>query len=224
MRGFDPVDAAAMSCRDWIIGVINTPGGLDKLDVPRLPTIKIVSEIDARMQTLSADMDGAERNRRFALLLYTADGVFYERFNKALRSKDAERFMEWRPFYFHLMNSLRELPDKAQVVYRGILDPPNLDRYTETSKVCWQGFSSTSVDPAKAKQFATVLGYVFILKTHNAKDIREFSWFGDTEGELLVSPNMEFLVTKSLHVPSSGPLVGCNVIEMTQIQKQGLWS
>ena len=60
MRGFDPGGAAAISCRDWIIGVINTPGGLDKLDVPRIPTIKIVSEIDARMQTLPADMGGAD--------------------------------------------------------------------------------------------------------------------------------------------------------------------
>ena len=31
---------------------------------------------------------------------------------------------------------------------------------------------------------------------HNGKDIQPFSWFGSAEGELLLSPNMEFVVTK----------------------------
>ena len=31
---------------------------------------------------------------------------------------------------------------------------------------------------------------------HNGKDIQPFSWFGSDEGELLLSPNMEFVVTK----------------------------
>ena len=44
------------------------------------------------------------------------------------------------------------------------------------------------------------------------------------EGELLLSPNMEFLVTKEQHTPSDGPLRGCNVIEMQQIPNDTLWS
>ena len=44
------------------------------------------------------------------------------------------------------------------------------------------------------------------------------------EGELLLSPNMEFLVTKERHMPSDGPLRGCNVIEMQQIPDDTLWS
>ena len=54
--------------------------------------------------------------------------------------------------------------------------------------------------------------------------VQPFSWFGNMEGELLLSPNMEFLVTKEQHKPSDGPLQGCNVIEMQQIPDDTLWS
>ena len=54
--------------------------------------------------------------------------------------------------------------------------------------------------------------------------VQPFSWFGNMEGELLLSPNMEFLVTKEQHMPSDGPLRGCNVIEMQQIPNDTLWS
>ena len=54
--------------------------------------------------------------------------------------------------------------------------------------------------------------------------VQPFSWFGTMEGELLLSPNMEFLVTKEQHTPADGPLRGCNVIEMQQIPDDTLWS
>ena len=67
---------------------------------------------------------------------------------------------------------------------------------------------------------------MFVLHVHNAKDIQPFSWFGTGEGELLLNPNMEFLVTKELHTPADGPpeLRGCQVIEMQQIPDDTLWS
>ena len=45
-------------------------------------------------------------------------------------------------------------------------------------------------------------------------------------GELLLSPNMEFVVIKPLHRPTESPLkelcevCGCQVIEMTEIAKE----
>ena len=56
------------------------------------------------------------------------------------------------------------------------------------------------------------------------------SWFGNLEGELLLSPNMEFLVTRPLHDPTDEPLrslcaaEGCQCVEMTQIPDDALWS
>ena len=63
-----------------------------------------------------------------------------------------------------------------------------------------------------------------MLEVKNAKDIQPFSWFGSGEGELLLSPNMEFLVTKAIHTPSEGPLHECQCIEMQQIPDETLWS
>ena len=54
--------------------------------------------------------------------------------------------------------------------------------------------------------------------------VQPFSWFGRAEGELLLNPNMEFVVTKELHTPSSGAPRGCKVIEMQQIADDTLWS
>ena len=114
--------------------------------------------------------------------------------------------------------------------YRGINGLPHLERYTDGSKIHWSGFSSTSSDAAAAAQFAAGGGIVFVLKVHNAKDIRPFSWFDAAEGEPLLSPNMEFLVTKELHDPTDEPLrslcaaEGCQAIEMRQIPSGALWS
>ena len=175
-------------------------------------------------------MGAEERNKRWSLLFYTIDSLVYKRFNEALRSEDAAQFIPWRPFYYHLMKSIRGLLDVKDTVYRGINGLPHLERYTDGSKIHWSGFSSTSSDATAAAQFAAGGGIVFVLKVHNAKDIRPFSWFGAAEGELLLSPNMEFLVTKELHDPTDEPLrtlcesQGCQAIEMRQIPSNALWS
>ena len=134
-------------------------------------------------------------------------------------------FDAWSPYLWHLMSALCALPDETRVVYRGIDDPPSVGGYVKSSRVHWSGFSSTSTDPAVAKEFAGPAGVVFRLDVHNAKDIQPWSWFGRDEGELLLSPNMEFVVTKELHTDASnGELHGCRVIEMQQIPDETLWS
>ena len=54
---------------------------------------------------------------------------------------------------------------------------------------------------------------------HNGKDIQPFSWFGSAEGELLLSPNMEFVVTKKPHTHE-----GFTYVELTQIPNDTLYS
>ena len=97
-------------------------------------------------------------------------------------------------------------------------------RYTKESKIHWSGFSSTSVSPGVGQLFGGGGGVVFKLKVLNAKNVQPFSWFGGEEREMLLNPNMEFVVTKKLHKPADGPLEGCNVIEMQQIPNATLWS
>ena len=77
--------------------------------------------------------------------------------------------------------------------------------------------------------FATALplrefSFGWFLMSAVACTVQPFSCYGTTEGELLLSPNMEFLVTKEQHTPSDGPLLGCNVIEIQQIPDDTLWS
>ena len=96
-------------------------------------------------------------------------------------------------------------------------------RYTKESKIHWSGFSSVSASTTVGQAFGSGPGVVFKLDVQNAKDIRPFSWFG-AEQELLLSPNVEFLVTKEQYTPTEGMLSGCNVIEMQQIPSDTLWS
>lgn len=191
------------------------------LQVPEI--VNVIAEVDARM--LAHDtLDKTAKDHRFAIYIYTIHSRVYPKFNEALRERPpGALFDAWSPFLWHLMAALRALPDHARTVYRGIHDPPNQSSYIKSSKVHWSGFSSTSVEPAVAKQFASG-GIVFKLDVRNAKDIQPFSWFGSGEGELLLNPNMEFLVTKELHTPTSGPLRGCHMIEMQQIPDDTLWS
>ena len=86
-------------------------------------------------------------------------------------------------------------------------------------------FSSTSVSPGVGQLFGGGGGGVFKLKVLNAKNVQPFSWFGGEEGEMLLNPNMEFVVTKKLHKPATGAdLRDCEMIEMQQIPDDTVWS
>ena len=83
---------------------------------------------------MARGLTGAERNRRFALLLYTIEnGLVYRTFNQTLRerSKRTAQFDAFQPFLWHLCDALRALPDERQTVYRGISDLPRLESYTQ---------------------------------------------------------------------------------------------
>ena len=216
---------SSKSCREEMLDADSAA-----LGVPEIANV--VADIDGRMRTLGADMDAEEMNRRFTVFLYTIHSRVYPTFNSALRERPpGALFDAWTPFLWHLMAVLRSLPDIQRTVYRGIdtNDPryqgPPLADYKMSSKIHWSGFSSTTVKPRVARDgFAGVGGVVFVMQVHNAKDIQPFSWFGTGEGELLLSPNMEFLVTKEQYTATEGMLSGCNVIEMQQIPSDTLWS
>ena len=133
---------------------------------------------------------------------------------------------------------LRSLPDISRIVYRGIDtdDPryhgPPLTDYKMSAKIHWSGFSSTSESADVAQRFENGEGVVFKLKVLNAKNVQPFSWMRDAEGEMLLNPNMEFVVTKAAHTPTEQELseeekllAGCSVIEMMQCDGDAtLWS
>ena len=106
------------------------------------------------------------------------------------------------------------------------MNAPNLAEYKRSKRVHWSGFSSTSTSASVSSRppfYHGPPGVVFQLMVQNAKNIQPFSVLPH-EAELLLSPNMEFVVTKELHEPTEGPLRGCRVIEMQQIPDDTLWS
>jgi hypothetical protein len=209
------------SCRQEMLDADSAALGVPKPDI-----VNVVARIDSRITALGQAMEDAEKNHRFTLFLYTIHSKIYPKFNDALRERPpGAHFDAWSPFLWHMMAALRSLPDISRTVYRGIRNPPNLANYTASSKIHWSGFSSTTINPSVARDgFAGPGGVVFVLHVHNAKDIQPFSWFGIGESELLLNPNMEFLVTKELHTPADGPLRRRHVIEMQQIPDDTLWS
>eukprot|EP01045_Picozoa_sp_COSAG04_P040646 COSAG04_NODE_11975_length_677_cov_1.257785_1_plen_135_part_00 len=126
----------------------------------------------------------------------------YRVLNTALREREGPHFEAWSPYLWHLSQALQALPDVADTVYRG-MNAPNLDQYQMRKRVHWSGFSSTSTDEtvsSKAPFYCGPPGVVFKLSVLNAKNIIPFSVLPG-ESELLLSPNMEFVVTKELHTP-----------------------
>jgi hypothetical protein len=72
--------------------------------------------------------------------------------------------------------------------------PSNIAKYDGSKKIHWSGYSSTTTDEKVAQTFAGVGGLVLRIVVKNAKNVQPGSWFGTTESELILSPNMEFVV------------------------------
>ena len=164
------------------------------------------------------------KNQHIAIVAYTMQTSLYGTLNSALRQRTASGpgpdFPKWQPYTWHLVQALGALPDHAGTVYRGMYISGGFDPqdYTKSTKIHWSAFNSASTNPGVATGFS-VGGVVFIIDVQNAKDIQPFSAF-PTENEVLLSPNMEFIVTKELHC---GPH-GAQTIKMQQIPNATIWS
>lgn len=211
--------ASHKTCRQEMLDA--DPAALQVADIAR-----IVREADRHMKKLErSQLSETQRNHRFAFVMYTMESPVYPALNSALRERQGPHFEAWSLFLWHLSQALQALPDVATTVYRG-MNAPNLDEYQMSKRVHWSGFSSTSTNAmvsSKPPFYNGPPGVVFKLNVLNAKDIQPYSVLPH-EAELLLSPNMEFVVTKEVHTPDSGPLRGCRVIEMQQIPDDTLWT
>ena len=206
------------SCRQELLDA-----DVDALGVPEIATV--VAEVDVHMSMLGDGLSEVQRNHRFAIFIYSIESNVYRRLNSALRARAGPSFEAWAPYLWHLSQALQALPDVSTTVYRG-MNAPNLAEYQRSKRVHWSGFSSTSTSASVSSCppfYHGPPGVVFQLTVQNAKNIQPFSVLPH-EAELLLSPNMEFVVAKELHEPTEGPLRGCRVIEMQQIPDDTLWS
>lgn len=210
--------ASTKSCRQEMLDM-----DADAVGVPAMATI--VAEMDVHMSLLGDGLTTAQSDHRFAFFIYSTESNVYRKLNTALRAREGPAFDAWGPYLWHLSQALQALPDVTTTVYRG-MNAPNLAEYQQSKRVHWSGFSSTSTNAQVSSRppfYHGPPGIVFTLKVQNAKNIQPFSLLPG-EAELLLSPNMEFVVTKELHEPTEGALRGCRVIEMQQIPDDTLWS
>ena len=71
----------------------------------------------------------------------------YKDMNIAMRTKDREDLLFWRPFIRLLDTALAKLGSHEERVYRGIGCKFSATEYAEGSYVMWPAFSSSSTDP-----------------------------------------------------------------------------
>mmetsp|Transcript_31162 Transcript_31162/g.57094 ORF Transcript_31162/g.57094 Transcript_31162/m.57094 type:complete len:579 (+) Transcript_31162:2-1738(+) len=192
--------------------------------------LEILEDIDIRMQILIArgdcDCGSSEYNKRYAFYAYTYEATYLESheqlyavLNADLRSRSNGRFKLWMPFIFYLTSGLSTIPDTVVTVYKGIGQLPSSWIVDGSCSIHWSGFTSTSTDEEVARGFAGTRGVVLKIKVFNAKDVQPFSWFGSSEQELMLSPNMEFLVTKSIYKDGA-----FDYLDLQQIPNDKIWS
>jgi len=108
----------------------------------------------------------------------------------------------------YLQNALKKLPSCAPntKVYRGISSRESVHQnYITGRRIHWSAYTSSTTDRTKAKNFATQRGVIFsiVLTNDGGKEIQDFSPF-TSEREILISPNIELVVTNQLQLGEDG--------------------
>jgi len=117
-------------------------------------------------------------------------------------------------YLYHFQHALAKIPSTppGTVVYRGIDNSKIIaQHYTFGRKVHWRAYSSTTSNLTKASDFAGDNGVVLKMTVSTGKSIKDYSQF-PTEDEILLSPNMELVVSRAMYVDGLQRFV-----ELTQI-------
>jgi len=157
---------------------------------------------------------GLTQDEALAIVLYTHDlyknGTkeqnFYYQLNEMLRRRNNEEMNVWSGYLYFILSALKKFPDVTTTVFRGI--PANCKEgiqknYKQNRPIHWSGFSSATKEEEIAKTFAGPNGILFRIQVFNGKEINQCS-FVPNEKEILLSPNMKFKVTNSLHLEVDG--------------------
>lgn len=191
----------------------------------------VVDDLDIRMCQLVASgvcaQGSPEYQRRYSLFAYTYEATFLEShqqvyavLNTDLRSRSNGRFKLWMAFMYYLLAALQTIPDTAGTVFKGMHALPASWVVDGTAAIHWSGFSSTSTDEQVSRGFASGPGGVVLkIKVFNAKDVQPYSWFGADEKELMLSPNMEFVVTRTTYQQD-----GIDYLDLQQVPNTKVWS
>jgi len=111
----------------------------------------------------------------------------------------------WQGYMYYLFSALNKLPLLDLIVYRGVKTTNDMiaKEYTIGRKIHWSAFSSTTTDLKVAKSFAGYAKIIFQIGIQTGRNIQPFSVI-KMENEILLSPNMTFIVTKTLEQKEDG--------------------
>jgi TPR repeat protein len=215
-KGYVPTE----SCKD---SLLSASADFDELG---MDIAAIVEDVELRLEDEGIEPSSDAYNSWFAVLAYTMEASYLEKdeqlytvLNKSLRLRKEGNINVWNPFIYYFNKALGEFPDVSTTVYKGMKMPANVEKYDGSKRIHWSGYSSTSTNEALARKFAGKGGLVIKIVVLCGKNIGGKSWFGDLECELILSPNMEFVVTK--HAYTNG---AWTYIELTQIPNDTLYS
>jgi len=109
----------------------------------------------------------------------------------------------WAGYLHFFQKALSKIPSHSNlVVYRGIdMRDPIITNYKKGRKIHWSAYSSTTLELSTAKQFATKNGIIIKLETQSEQSGKSIAFFSPfkNEEEILLSPNLEMIVTKEAY-------------------------
>jgi len=127
------------------------------------------------------------------------DDCPFKRINSLLVSRDMDKLEIWKAFLYYLLSGLNKLPMIKERVYRALDKPVTSlsNQYQKDSKLCWIGFTSTSLKREIMNSFVHKQnneiknGTYMMIDIIEGKDISLFSLYPE-ESEILLLPNSYF--------------------------------
>jgi len=208
---FDPT---SKSVSDHVMGL--------QAECPEISSI--LADCRKFVGSLPTNLHNLTENERMAVALYTWDvrlnggsseDNFYYKLNKMLQERTISKLEQWGGYLYYFQSALAKIPcvPEGTRLYRGINTAATTGNYGLGRQIHWSAYSSASLEQDSAKAFATKGGVVMVIQVckEGGKNISDYSPF-TTEKEILLSPNIEMIVSKALHVAEDGH----SYIELTQ--------
>jgi len=177
-----------------------------------LPNIEfLIDECTTFIESLSpGSVDMLSMEELLAVTLYTWDlkredgskNFFYVA-NKVLQKRNQQKLTQWAVYFYHFQNALAKIPScvVGSVVYRGVPEAHRKEveaNYYIGRRIHWSGYSSSSLKLKTAMKFAGGRGGVIMkITVLDGKPLGRFSPYN--EAEILLSPNMQLIVTKPMY-------------------------
>ncbi|CAF1481807.1 unnamed protein product [Rotaria sordida] len=164
--------------------------------------------------------NGLNQEESASIHLYTMqfDGgpSLYHVLNQSLRAENREDLKPWFLYLKLFLTALHKLPSQTETVWRGIRDVDLSSKYKTGMKFAWWGVSSctTHIEVLEKSQFLGKHGQrtLFSIQCINGKSIAAYSYFKDTEKEIILMPGSYFEVMGQLN-----PAPELHIIQLKEI-------